>query len=674
MEELKLQELSHYLDKINISNIGGNKAELELTKISSEIYELHVAFNLDKTIFQDEWQLIIHPSFKPSFNWAPHLTPKEGMVADQHSFKSPGLIASDDNKMLIMIPKIELIDPSKAYRWYMDSDAENNQLILGTAETQVKGHVFFEKKLDTKYEKGNHQFGCYLIVTDDPEKIKNPFRLILAFLWENHGSKLYAAEQPIKGEMDHFIRYTYDWAFDKWKDAVWQEFTLNNVSVGAPTFIVNYSQSPNYDGVYFEREDKSIWNQAWFSSLRSAIGMYKYAVKTDDEELLDKARKMKRLALSAPQDQGIFPSVIATEMEDVLINDQKVRRSKGWATHYWGNSNRNPYSDQIKSSPYHVLDMSWTCFLMLRWYDELEEDPSLLEYAVNYGKALVKLQDKDGFFPAWLDIETLEPLSMLEQSPETSMSVTFLMKLFSITKDKIFYEAALKAINAVCGEIIDDGRWEDFETYWSCSQYGADNLVGKKVKRNNQYKQCNFSMFWTAEALYHCYMMTEEKRYLSYGQRCLDEMLMSQASWQPPFIHVNTFGGFGVMNCDGEWSDARQSLFSKLIVQYGLLLNNKEYIERGIAALRSSFIMMYCPENMKTKEQWELKWPFFSKEDYGFMMENYGHDGTALRDGTGMGEFTIFDWGNGAAVESYMSFDDLADQLKDYPHFPSKLL
>ncbi|MNW58856.1 hypothetical protein D3C74_367410 [compost metagenome] len=64
--------------------------------------------------------------------------------------------------------------------------------------------------------------------------------------------------------------------------------------------------------------------------------------------------------------------------------------------------------------------------------------------------------------------------------------------------------------------------------------------------------------------------------------------------------------------------------------------------------------MMYCPENPKTKAQWEEAFPFFGERDYGFMMENYGHGGEVNEQGVGMGEFTIFDWGNGAAAESYL--------------------
>ncbi len=136
---------------------------------------------------------------------------------------------------------------------------------------------------------------------------------------------------------------------------------------------------------------------------------------------------------------------------------------------------------------------------------------------------------------------------------------------------------------------------------------------------------------------------------------CVDQV---QASWQPPFIHVRTVGGFAVMNGDGEWSDSRQSLFSELILRYGEVFSRSEYMKRGIAALYASFEMMYCPENSKTKELWEKVWTFFNEKDYGFMMENYGHSGYTDLDGEGIGEFTIYDWGNGAASEAYNRIAD----------------
>jgi len=118
-------------------------------------------------------------------------------------------------------------------------------------------------------------------------------------------------------------------------------------------------------------------------------------------------------------------------------------------------------------------------------------------------------------------------------------------------------------------------------------------------------------------------------------------------------MYVNVLGGFGVMNADGEWNDSRQSLFAELILRYGALLEREEYLERGMAALKASFVMMYAPENPVTRRQWEKVYPFFGEADFGFTMENYGHGGSTSPEGEGMGEFTIYDWGNGAAAEAY---------------------
>ena len=75
------------------------------------------------------------------------------------------------------------------------------------------------------------------------------------------------------------------------------------------------------------------------------------------------------------------------------------------------------------------------------------------------------LQEPNGFFPSWLHPETLEPSAVLSDSPETSMSVTFLLKLAELTGKDRYRDAVLDGP-------VRDGRWEDFETYWSCNAFG----------------------------------------------------------------------------------------------------------------------------------------------------------------------------------------------------------
>jgi len=656
-KEFELAELpgsfQNSVRSVRFNKLGNYSGIGEIKEIDSHILKVRFVFQLKEPVQQDDWQVNITPAFDPVFNLAPHLTPTDNHIIDQHVFRSPALIVADEEQMLAVIPDPDIMKSGTPVRWYMDMNALKNELTLGMSESKLTDHVLYERASGAFYPEGHVEYGFYILRSSEEEDVRNPFRKVLSFLWSNWGHDLFLAGNPLSGDLSSYVEHTYNWAFNFWKESVWQEFSLEGKTVGAPVFIVNTTQSPNYPGQVNEREFRSIWNQTWFSSLRSASGLYRYARRTGNDDLMKKACMTKELALLFPQKEGFFYGLIATEMEEVEIDGKKYNRSKGWDTYYWGNSNRNPYTWDPRQSPFHMVDMSWAALLMLRWYEELEKDERLIIYAERYAKALLKKQSKDGFFPGWLDVNTLEPLDYLNNSPESSMSVTFLLKLYQLTGKKEYKESALKAMNAVISEIIPTGRWEDFETYWSCCRIGTPDWVGKKAERNNMYKQCNFSMFWTAEALLECYLETKDKKFLDYGQRTLDEMLMTQASWQPPYIYVKALGGFGVMNSDGEWNDARQSLFAEVILQYGKLLGVQEYKERGIAALKASFAMMYCPENPIAKEQWEKVWPFFGKEDYGFMMENYGHEGLTSPEGIGIGEFTIYDWGNGAAAEAY---------------------
>jgi hypothetical protein len=650
--------LSSYVQSIEAGTLGGSEPSTTIETVAPGLVRFEVTFDLEAAVQQDDWRLIIKPAFEPTFRWSPHLTPTDEHIIDQHDFRSPALIVTSEDKVLRLIPDLNLLRETNPARWYLDLDAGRNELTLGMSHYDVREHVLYVRAPGASYPKGSVRIGFYLMTSSEAEDISNPFRDVLAFLWEGWGRARFESGEPLPPNLMPYVEHTYRWAFDGWRDAVWQEFEIDGKRVGAPVFIVNETQSPNFPGKVNEREFRSIWNQAWFSSLRSASGLYRYARRTENDALREKALLTKELALSAPQRSGFFPAVIATEMETVDGNN----RSRGWDTAFWGNSDRNPInrplaeggSADVSIAPYHVLDMSFTSLLMLRWNEELERDPRLVDYATSYGESLLELQDDRGFFPAWLDKNTLVPLELLTDSPETSMSVTFLLKLSAVTGEASYRHAALRAMDAVARDVVPNGRWEDFETYWSCSRYGSENLIGRKVARNDMYKQNNFSMFWTAEALFESHQVTGEPRYLELGQRVLDELLMTQASWQPPYMYVNVLGGFGVMNGDGEWNDSRESLFSEIILRYGQELGDvAEYTQRGLAAMRASFVMMYSPENPRTQQQWEKRHPFFGPEDYGFTMENYGHGGKTSPEGMGMGVFTIYDWGNGAAAEAY---------------------
>lgn len=645
------QELRYDAFRIEWDAIGGVLPAAQISAEENGGFTLTLTAELDREIPVGDWQVRIRPEFAPEFVYTPHLTPEADNVIDMHVFRTPAMMMGQKGRVLCVLPLTDGVQ-NTANRYYMDLDAPGRVMTLGVTTTEVSEHVLYRRTGKAVLPKGNFTFAFRVLLLCG-EQADNPFRSVLSYWWGSCGSRQ-SDRLPACGELMPYVKHTYDWAFDRWKDAVWQEFTLNGRTVGAPQMIVISRQSPNYHEPCSIREALAIWNQAWFCSLRSAQGLYRYAEWTGNEEYRRKALLTKELALQFPQRDGLFDGVIATPIEVYEEDGVEYRRAAGWDKAYFGNSNRNPVTWDIRTAPYHILDMSWTALHMLSWYEELEADERLKEYVLRYADRLLRLQDGEGFFPAWLDKQTGEVIPQLRQSPESAVSVTLLLRLYRMTGDAKWRESALRCMEALIGQVMPDSRWEDFETYYSCSRFGSLGMEGKKFPRNASYKQCSLSPFYMAQALYECHRITGEQRYLDCGVRCLDEMLMFQSSFQPDYMPITVVGGFGVMNGDAELNDARQSMFAELILQYGELLDCEEYRQRGSAALRASFSMMYCPENPQVKRQWENRWPFFNERDYGFMMENYGHDGYADDHDVGIGEFTIYDWGNGAASEAVM--------------------
>ncbi len=637
-----------------LPELGGERPVVSMAPVGDGWQRVELVWDVKQTIQQDELSIGFNLLLGADFHWLPHLAPEDGFVVGQHVFRSPAIIAANEGRreVLAIVPDLAMVGQRSDAPWFLDLDVRLQRAWLGVTLTDIPVHVGFRKKAGMSIVPGRFVLAFFITAYSADGEPLNPWQKTSQFLWRHFGQPLYVRGEPGTIPLDRYVQHTYDWAFKSWGHAVWQEFAIGGVRVGAPQFIVNVSQSPGYPGPWFQREFLSIWNQAWFSSLRSASGMARWARRSDDARLAEKAALTKALALAAPMKDGIFPAVIRTDNEVVEVEGQRVERPKPWSEAYWTNSDRCPWNFGVTPQWYHVLDASWTCLLMLRWHEDIAADEQLVHYARTYADKLLTLQDPQGFFPGWLHPESLQPAEVMAQTPETSLSVTFLLKLADVTGESKYRLAALRAMDALLVEVVPTGRWEDFETYWSCCGFGQQDHVGQKFVRNNMYKQNSLSIFWTAESLLAAYHATGKESYLRWGRRTLDELSMCQQVWQPPFIYVPALGGFGVMNFDGEWNDSRQSLFAELFLDYYRVTGEPQLFERGVTALKSAFIMMYCPENPQQKIQWEKAHSFFGPSDYGFMMENYGHGGTTSAEGGGIGTFTIYDWGNGAASEA----------------------
>lgn len=592
--------------------------------------------------------------------WLPHLAPEPGFVIGDHAFRSPAVILANDRVALAVIPDLE--DAGDGYnngwRAWMDYDHLNRTIVLAAGDYDVVGHVLYKSK-SCRYNGQPVRFRVHVLTSTEPADLANPYGMVSRWIWQRWGRAGYTAGLTQQAPVSRYADYITRWAFspEGWGETVWQEFTIGDRKCGAPAFIVDVAQHPSVPSDKRRwREPLAIWNQAWFSTQRTANGLYRYARQNNKPDWLNRARLSTAIALAAPQTDGLFPAVYTTVPRGGGGGYMLYKDTPGWDQGRWSNSNRRPRG--ASEDACHILDAAFTARLLLEWDAISGGDPEAVEYVKRFADGLVKLQRPSGAFPGWVEPDG-KVVPMLAEGPETAMGTTLLIELAARDPKRGDYrEAAVKSLNYLENEPVREGRWEDFETYFSCNGWGG-NRVGRKIARNGVFKQNTFSPFWCAEAFLAASETLGMKHYLDLGRRCLDELSLFQQVWDPPFIAARCHGGFGVMNADGEWNDARQSLFAPLYLDYYRVTGEPEYFERGVAALRSSFAMLYCPENDQVRKQYELKHPFFGPESYGFMMENIAHGGPAPADGSAIGPFTIYTWGNGAALEAAAKIRDL---------------
>ncbi|HTJ85141.1 MAG TPA: hypothetical protein VL400_25670 [Polyangiaceae bacterium] len=611
------------------------------------------AFELTGELARGGWSdgvelAIEHPIRRPRQLFVPHLSPEDGQVAGDAVFRAPAFIAADDRIALALVVDLDDVRDARGVRLYLDYDHRARRLVLGAGDYEQEGHVFYRRR-PVAASGQRVRARLHLLASASAEDLRDPFRMATRFLWRRWGRPLHekggSARAPLATSMEHVVR----WAFsaDGWRDVLWQSFELDGVAMGAPAFIVHVGQHPSIPPAERTwREPRSIWNQAWFSTQRCANGLLRYARRTKREDLESRAHAMTEVALAAPSVDGLFPAVLwAAGPED-----------DPWGRVRWTGSDRRPPS--VSGDACHLVDAAFTSRMLLEWH-ALTADARALAMASRCADRLVRLQRPSGAFPGWVEPDGRVPPELAD-SAESAVTVALLLDLDARGLLSASGRAAVERGLKLLESVIRDARWEDFETYWSCAPWGAESQLGRRVARNGVYKQNTLSIAWCADAMRLAHLRLGWPGALATAERCLDELSLYQAVWDPPWLPAPAHGGFGVMNADSEWNDARQSLFAPLYLDMFLATGRREYAERGVASLRASFSMLYAPEHASLARAYEARFPFFGPESFGFMMENQGHGGE------GIGTFTIFSWGNGAALATAATlWDRFGDVIGD---------
>jgi hypothetical protein len=477
-------------------------------------------------------------------------------------------------------------------------ESSNTPLLsYGLLSWKRRDHVFYA--LAESVPVTQAEYGYYLFLDADAEP-QSGFREVVRFHWNQNGRKNFSQAQGPQAE-----------PFANYVRKAWYEYlpqiVLDAEYKGKPITLLRQGRLAWSNNLPAEA-DNDCWFNVWFQSLRTAYGMYLHGKNVGDNKLRHRASNVLNLALAAPQHNGIAPSIFYLD-----------QRGGQWVNdHAWGGIANGEY--------YAMFHNAWTCYWLLQWADLLpERRTEILSYTKYFADFLLTHQLSSGVIPSWYPPETLEPAEIFrEENAETAGAALFLAEFFARTHEQKYLAAAEKAMQYVFSHIVPERKWFDYETFFSCSR----KPVGFFDAYTQQHPQNTLSMQQAAEACCALYRLTSNEEYKHHGKVILDYLCLYQQVWSPPWMSRHLFGGFGVQNTDAEWSDSRQGYFAVTLMNYYEMTGEREYFERGIAALRAMFALFESPDSPRT-------------------FENYGHD-----EDDQPGGVTGIHWGIGSSVVS----------------------
>ena len=564
------------------------------------------------------------PGYAPiDFVFTPQLRPEKDQVIADHTFRSPAFILQEGNAAGAVVPSLASIDgknrPLRAGADLQVDGLRRPLISFGLMNwRRTKAHVFYvhADTMRSRVPAGEIGYEFFVYVNAAAPERK-AYRDVVRFLWDRYGRRNFQA--PGGPQAEPFASYIHK---------AWYEFVpsvaLDTTLDGVPVTLLRQRRLAWSNDLPLAADNDS-WFNIWFNALRTAYGMHLYGTERGDTALTRRAERVVNLALLAPHGAGLAPTIFYLDSAGGhWVADQA-----------WGGIDSGRYLPMFHNT--------WTALWMLRWSDRLPARRSdLVASAMRIADFLVAQQRPSGVVPSWYDPVTGEPHPVFrEENAETAGAALLFAECAIRTAEPRYRMAAERGVRYVLREIVPDRKWFDFETFFSCSR----KPLGFYDSVTHQNPQNTLSMQMAAEACARLFALSGDTLVRDEGSAILDYLCLYQQVWSPQWLSHPLFGGFGVQNTDGEWSDSRQGYFALTLLEYYDLTGRREYFERGVAALRAMFSLFESPASPRTAE-------------------NYGHGAyDALAGVTGL------HWGTGSSVTSIhlvaVKYGDAYINLKD---------
>lgn len=613
---------------------------------------------------------VFHTKGKPEFIHTPTIKKddnRSGPAVDQvigdHAFHSPAVILQEGGLFVAMVPDLEIINQHRV----ISPDARRNQraprnrfsvpieddkytmptaldlnirsgltdkpvFSYGLMDFVVSHHIRYQRfNNDSMIRKLNDKkikYGFDLFIgAEEPKNLG--YQKISRHLWTKYGHTVFQNRGHLAMPFAEYVKTVYG-VVSKPMDpkvqapvagyedhGVFIDFEMNGESVGgmvSPLGVLGFGDA--------------LWNFEFWNNVRDASGMYYWGKKLNMPKMAERGKRIINLALQAPQnEEGFFCLVYKAQ-------EKKWYRSS-LGPHANANPNGSAYTIFAHTNQvYNVPAMSKTAAHMLEFYQRCDKDKRIVKYLSKYANGLITYIADDGMMPSYFKAD-MEPLEALRYSAQPVASMWFLAELYNVTNEKKYLDGAEKIAKFIIREIMPNQKWIDLEPYFSCGQnpfsYLGDDEQGLGVRGN-------LSTFWATKGFAALYRATHNENYLKAGEQAIDYVTFTQACWQPHYVYTAfPFGGFTVDNIDtATWLDARQCEMVEPFIWYGQILGRQDLIERGVAAARSSTVLINHPLHKANNIYRHTNF-------YGFALgpENINHEGhnqSAMRTHPSWGE------------------------------------
>jgi hypothetical protein len=505
-------------------------------------------------------------ALQPDWSFAPSVG---GFVPDGQ-YKAPLILVQTGPVALGIVPDLAVLDRATLQRCNhsLDLDVPAGPILsVGFLPARYAYHSVYEWDRARTWAAAPLTNAYYLLVsaTMPPGEA---YREAVRFHWRRFGLAEQAEAAAQQAGTDVRFRGLSLW--DDWRRRVWREQSraewltvpLPGGTIGGAVATVRWGPGP------------SVYLSSWFNSLRTSFGMALYARRVGDSALLELAGQTMALALNAPGRDGAFKCIAVP--------------GRSGETTLWAAGDGSGTSTERGFLGY---DMSWTAYWLLRWREAgLPGGELVLPRCRALATFLADRQSADGMLPTrfWDDGSVDVGQSQMVKA-ETGPVALFLLELYSLDGDPRWLAAARRGLSFLGEAVIKPRQWYDYETFWSCSPR-QPNLDPK----TQQWPANDLALGQTVAAFLAAYRVTHDAAFLERGRALLDYLLLYQQCWTNPVLRGLTgpamlIGGFTTQNSDAEWSDARQSQFAGVLLDYYRATGNAEYLQRGVAALRAQF-------------------------------------------------------------------------------------